>query len=87
MSRHPRKSCYRSCYRARPSSRSAISGGETMYNPKMAIPRKRCDDLNDLEDARTKIEAWRIHYNEVRPHSALGNRTPTEYAERTGLAQ
>jgi putative transposase len=34
----------------------------------------------DLDDARTKIEAWRIDYNEVRPHSALGNRTPTEYA-------
>jgi putative transposase len=41
----------------------------------------------DLDDARTKIEAWRIDYNEVRPHSALGNRTPTEYAARAGLAQ
>jgi putative transposase len=33
------------------------------------------------------IEAWRIDYNEVRPHSALGNRTPTEYAARAGLAE
>src|SRR5206468_10740743 len=41
----------------------------------------------DLEDARTKIETWRNDYNEVRPHSALGNRTPTEYAARAGLAQ
>ena len=40
----------------------------------------------DLDDARTKIEAWRIDYNEVRPHSALGNRTPTEYATQAGLA-
>jgi putative transposase len=40
----------------------------------------------DLDDARTKIEAWRIDYNEVRPHSALGNRTPTEYAAEAGLA-
>jgi len=40
----------------------------------------------DLTDARTTIEAWRIDYNEVRPHSALGNRTPTEYATGTGLA-
>src|SRR5262249_12280249 len=40
----------------------------------------------DLDDARTKIEAWRIDYNEVRPHSALGNRTPAEYTARAGLA-
>ena len=40
----------------------------------------------DLADARTKIEAWRIDYNEV-PHSALGNRTPTKYTTRAGLAE
>ena len=32
-----------------------------------------------LQDAREKIEAWRRDYNEVRPHSALGNRTPEEF--------
>jgi putative transposase len=41
----------------------------------------------DLTDARIKIEAWRIDYNEVRPHSALGNRTPAEYATRAGSAE
>jgi hypothetical protein len=25
------------------------------------------------------IEAWRRHYNEVRPHSSLGHLTPTEF--------
>jgi transposase InsO family protein len=35
----------------------------------------------DLGEARTKIGLWRIDYNEVGPHSALGNRTPTEYAK------
>jgi putative transposase len=40
----------------------------------------------NLDDARTKIEAWRIDYNTVRPHSALGNRTPAEYAAVVGLA-
>ena len=39
----------------------------------------------DLGEARTKIGLWRIDYNEVRPHSALGNRTPTEYARRGEL--
>ena len=32
-----------------------------------------------LEDAKGKIEAWRQHYNESRPHTALGGRTPREY--------
>jgi putative transposase len=32
-----------------------------------------------LEDARQTIEAWRIDYNEVRPHTALGNQTPAAY--------
>ena len=30
----------------------------------------------DLDDAREKVEEWRTEYNEVRPHSALGDRTP-----------
>jgi putative transposase len=33
-----------------------------------------------LDDAREKVEAWRRDYNEARPHSALGNATPEEYA-------
>ena len=40
----------------------------------------------DLGDARTKIEDWRIDYNEVRPHSSLGNLTPKEYLSTLGLA-
>lgn len=33
-----------------------------------------------LEDARRTIEAWRVDYNTVRPHSSLRYRTPKEYA-------
>jgi putative transposase len=33
-----------------------------------------------LAEARTLIEQWRQDYNEQRPHSALGNRTPLEFA-------
>jgi putative transposase len=29
-----------------------------------------------LDDARTKMEVWRRDYNEVRPHSAIGNKPP-----------
>jgi putative transposase len=33
-----------------------------------------------LAEARTLIEHWRQDYNEQRPHSSLGNRTPLEFA-------
>jgi putative transposase len=32
-----------------------------------------------MADARTKIEAWRLDYNEHRPHSSLGHLTPNEF--------
>ena len=35
-----------------------------------------------LEDARAKIEAWRIDYNQQRPHSSLGHLTPNEFVEQ-----
>lgn len=34
--------------------------------------------FTSLEDARRTIEAWRIDYNQERPHSSLGYRTPEE---------
>ncbi len=43
-----------------------------------------------LHDARQKIEAWRIDYNEHRPHGSLRNLTPRECAEqavKTGLQE
>lgn len=33
-----------------------------------------------LDQARDAAAEWRIDYNDVRPHSSLGNLTPTEYA-------
>jgi putative transposase len=36
--------------------------------------------FENLFDARRKIAAWRKEYNEERPHSSLGYRTPTEFA-------
>ncbi len=43
-----------------------------------------------LHDARQKIEAWRIDYNEHRPHGSLGDLTPREFAEQaiqTGMQE
>jgi putative transposase len=33
-------------------------------------------------EATAVIEAWRRHYNEVRPHSSLGYLTPTEFKKK-----
>lgn len=55
--------------------------------------RDECLNANvfiSLHDARQKIEAWRIDYNEHRPHGALGNLTPREFARQavqTGLQE
>ncbi len=35
-----------------------------------------------LDEARAVTEAWRDDYNRVRPHGALGNQTPFEFARR-----
>ena len=37
--------------------------------------------FQNLFDARRKIAAWKIEYNEERPHSSLGYQTPKEFAE------
>jgi putative transposase len=36
--------------------------------------------FQNLFDARRKIAAWRKEYNEERPHSSLGYKTPNEFA-------
>lgn len=36
-----------------------------------------------LDDARSKMEAWRRDYNEVRPHSAIGNNPPISLMKRS----
>ena len=52
------------------------------------IFRSECLDTNwfsNLEDARRIIEAWRREYNESRPHRALADRTPTEFASQIAV--
>jgi putative transposase len=47
--------------------------------------RDECLNIHWFEtiaEARRLIEAWRIDYNESRPHMALGNIPPSEYAWR-----
>jgi putative transposase len=34
-----------------------------------------------IEDARAKIEAWRLDYNHHRAHGSLGYLTPSEFIQ------
>ncbi len=40
-----------------------------------------------LEDARDKVETWRQEYNGTRPHGALDNLAPEEFAETVGVME
>jgi len=50
--------------------------------------RSECLDTNwfcSLEDARRIIDAWRQEYNVSRPHRALADRTPAEFASQIAV--
>jgi len=64
-----------------------IAPGKPMQNGYMESFNGKLRDecLNEhvfgsLAEARRIIEAWRVDYNEVRPHSSLGYQTPDEFA-------
>ena len=38
--------------------------------------------FTSIADARAKIEAWRVDYNQRRPHGSLGHLTPDEDARQ-----
>jgi putative transposase len=41
--------------------------------------------FHDLLDAKKKIEKWRKYYNEERPHSSIGMKTPNAFAKEFKL--
>jgi putative transposase len=43
--------------------------------------------FSSLLEAQVLVEDWRIEYNTVRPHSALGYRTPAQYARAWTINQ
>jgi putative transposase len=66
-----------------------IRPGKPVENAFIESFNGKCRDecLNErlfmtIEQARTATETWRLDYNQVRPHSALGNLTPEDYANR-----
>lgn len=43
--------------------------------------------FSSLAEARSRITAWKEDYNRNRPHSSLGNLTPSEFAMKNGIAK
>jgi putative transposase len=68
-----------------------IDPGKPMQNGYIEsfIGKLRDECLNEhwftsLDDMKEKVERWRCHYNEERPHSSLGYLTPKEFARLNG---
>lgn len=55
------------------------------FNGKLRDECLNANQFLSIEDARSKIEAWRIDYNLLRPHSSLGHLTPREFLQRSGI--
>ena len=58
------------------------NGSTESFNGKFRDECLSIEWFRSREEARVLIEQWRRHYNEDRPHSALGNLTPAEYAAK-----
>ena len=56
------------------------NGHVESFHGKLRDECLRVSWFGDLFEARRKIAAWRKEYNEERPHSSLGYRTPAEFA-------
>jgi transposase InsO family protein len=41
---------------------------------------------HDIDDARSKIEAWRQGYNHLRPDGAIGNQAPMDFVRSSDQA-
>jgi len=47
--------------------------------------RDECPNVHQflsLADAQAKLDAWRVDYNQARPHGSLGYLTPSEFTAR-----
>jgi putative transposase len=50
------------------------------FNARLRDECLNVHQFTSIDHARAVIEAWRIDYNEHRPHGSLGDLTPAEYA-------
>jgi putative transposase len=58
------------------------NGSNQSFNGKFRDECLSVEWFTNRIDANIVIEDWRRHYNEVRPHSSLGQMTPLEFKQQ-----
>jgi putative transposase len=58
------------------------NGVDESFNGKFRDECLSMEWFRNRTEARVVIEQWRRHYNEIRPHSSLGYRTPREFVQQ-----
>jgi len=57
------------------------NGYAESFNSRLRDEFLEMNYFTSLKEAQQLAMTWKAHYNEARPHSSLGNRTPKEFAE------
>lgn len=57
------------------------NGADESFNGRLRDECLNVEWFRSRTEARVIIEQWRRHYNQVRPHSSLGYRTPNEFRQ------
>jgi hypothetical protein len=69
------------------ASRQTIPGlvaeAAERFADRLAVEDGEVEIFFSLEDARRKLERWRIDYNRDRPHSSIGNLAPIEFDRKS----
>lgn len=58
------------------------NGADESFNGKFRDECLSIEWFRSRREAVAVIEAWRLHYNEVRPHSSLQYLTPAEFKQQ-----
>jgi putative transposase len=51
------------------------------FNGRLRDECLNCNIFYNLDEAKNVVEKWRIDYNDWRPHSSLGNLSPSDFAK------
>ncbi|MBJ6764142.1 transposase, partial [Myxococcaceae bacterium JPH2] len=58
------------------------NGTDESFNGRLRDECLSMEWFRSRAEAKAVIEAWRQHYNQVRPHSSLGYLTPLEFRRK-----
>jgi putative transposase len=60
------------------------NGTNESFNGKFRDECLSIEWFRNCMEAKVVIEYWRLHYNEIRPHSSLNYQTPSEFKKTLG---